>query len=310
MLTLTAPIALRTLLHGVVDYAGLFPPAGLAMGSAVRNYDAYRSSAHRWMLGRLVVPVARLDEMEAAASGRLPAVSEDDDAVEPWRISALLGPDVAADVQRLRAFEARHAADAAGGRATVDAVEGKAGDAADVERLAALVPRAIDAYVEIPLDGDVAACVAVAKRCGVRLKARTGGVTPEAFPAPEAVLRFLALCARHDVPAKATAGLHHPLRGEHALTYEPGCPHGTMFGFLQVFAAAALLRAGVSPSALLPLLDEREPDALTFDDAALHWRGHSADVTTIAATRARGLVSFGSCSFEEPVTELRALEMM
>lgn len=310
MLTPTPPLALRTLLHGVVDYAGLFPPASLAMGAAVRDYDAYRSSVHRWMLGRLVVPAARLEEMEAAASGRLPGVSEDDDAVEPWRISALVSADVAGDVERLRAFDARHAADAPGGRATVDAVELKAASPEELERCAALLPRALDAYVEIPLGGDVAGFVAAARRAGVRLKARTGGVTPDAFPAPEAVLRFLALCARHDVPAKATAGLHHPLRGEHALTYEPGCPHGTMFGFLQVFAAAALLRAGVSPATLLPLLDDRDPRALTFDDTALHWRGQSADVTTIAATRARGLVAFGSCSFEEPIADLRALELM
>jgi hypothetical protein len=262
------------------------------------------------MLGRFVVPVARLEEFEAAASGLLPRVHDEDDAAEPWRLTALLAGDAAADVERLRAFEARHAADAAGGRATVDAVEARAATPHEVERLGAVLPRGLDAYVEVPLDGDLAACVLAARRAGVRLKMRTGGVTPDAFPPADAVLRFLALCARHDVPAKATAGLHHPLRGEHPLTYEPGCARGTMYGFLAVFAAAALLRAGAAPADVAPLLEERDATALAFDDEALRWRGHAADVTTIAVTRARGLVSFGSCSFEEPVADLRALGLL
>ena len=55
-----APASLRALLTGVIDYAGLFPPAALPMADAVRNYDAYRNGEHAWMLGRFVVPVPSL----------------------------------------------------------------------------------------------------------------------------------------------------------------------------------------------------------------------------------------------------------
>ena len=39
-----ASSALRTLVAGVVDYAGLFPPASLGMRDAVANYADYRAS--------------------------------------------------------------------------------------------------------------------------------------------------------------------------------------------------------------------------------------------------------------------------
>ena len=54
-------------MRGLVDYAGLFPPAALAMAEAARRYAAYLGSPEAWMLGRFVVPVERLDELADAA---------------------------------------------------------------------------------------------------------------------------------------------------------------------------------------------------------------------------------------------------
>ena len=88
--------------------------------------------------------------------------------------------------------------------------------------------------------------VAAIARRGGRAKMRTGGVTAEAFPTAAQVLRFLRACTEARVPFKATAGLHHPLRAEYRLTYAPDSPRGTMFGFLNVFLTAVLLRHGLS----------------------------------------------------------------
>ncbi len=49
-------------MNGLVDYAGLFPPARLDMSSAVENYALYRSETLAWMLGRFICPAARLAE--------------------------------------------------------------------------------------------------------------------------------------------------------------------------------------------------------------------------------------------------------
>jgi hypothetical protein len=53
-------------LNGLIDYAGLFPPAGLDMPTSARNYVSYRSGRYAWVLGRLIIPVARLIEFNAA----------------------------------------------------------------------------------------------------------------------------------------------------------------------------------------------------------------------------------------------------
>lgn len=53
----------EALFAGLIDYAGLFPPASLSMDDALRNYDAYRRGEHAWMLGRFVVPAGKLSEV-------------------------------------------------------------------------------------------------------------------------------------------------------------------------------------------------------------------------------------------------------
>ena len=292
--------ALRTLLAGSIDYAGLFPPAGLDMAASVRQYAEYRRHPDAWALGRFVVPATRLPELEREAATFAPAGGE------PWRLSALLGADAPRELEALGEFNCRHAAEGAPAL-SADVVEARADTVEAVDRLLAAVPRWAQAYVEIPLDRDPVPLVAAIARRGGRAKARTGGVTPDAFPPAEAVARFLRACTDAGVPFKATAGLHHPLRAEYRLTYAPDSPRGTMFGFLNVFLAAVLLRHGLSEADAVRLLEERAPEAIRFTDDAVEWRGHRLDRAAIAAARAGGIVAFGSCSFTEPVGELRAI---
>lgn len=281
------------------------------MGPAVRRYAADRRSPARWMLGRFVVPVARLEEFEAAALDLLPVGEAD----EPWPLTAVagadpLGAEPGAGLARAAAFNARHAPETGAGRAVVDAVEWRAPDAAALGAAAAARARHLPAaalYAEVPPGADADAFADEAARFGLRLKLRTGGATADAFPAPAAVLAFLDAAVRHGVPAKLTAGLHHALRGEHALTYAPDAARGPMFGFVNVLLAAALLRAGHPAAALAPLLEERDPAAFAFGAGGAAWRGLAADAAAIAAARERTLVGFGSCAFDEPVRELRAL---
>lgn len=64
--------SLLTLLHGLVDYAGLYPPAKLGMAAAVDNYATYLHSRESWMLGRFICPVSRLEEFRREAKALLP----------------------------------------------------------------------------------------------------------------------------------------------------------------------------------------------------------------------------------------------
>ena len=151
-------------------------------------------------------------------------------------------------------------------------------------------------YVEI---ADIALLDAI-RRHGLRAKIRTGGITPDAFPALGNVAEFLRACKAKGVAFKATAGLHHPLRCVRPLTYEPNAPIGTMHGFLNVFLAAALLDHADA------ILAESDPQAFAFDDDGASWRGHRVTTDAMVAMRRDFATSFGSCSFEEPIDDLRA----
>jgi hypothetical protein len=114
------------------------------------------------------------------------------------------------------------------------------------------------------------------------------------------------------VPFKATAGLHHPIRAIYRLTYEPDSPSGTMYGFLNLFLAAAFLRQGMSDADAARLLEESDPATLQLDSSGggVSWRGHCLDAEALVEARARGLGSFGSCSFEEPIGDLASLHLL
>jgi len=268
------------------------------MEESVAEYARQRQGPEAWMLGRYVVPAGRLVELEGAVVGYLPQA----DGGGPWRLSALLGADVAGDAAAAAAFD-----DRSGGGAVVDAVELKASTAADVDRSLALLPDGVTAFVELPLDGDLETLLGTLRAGGARAKVRTGGVVPEAIPDPADLARFLEACARADVPFKATAGLHHPVRAEQPLTYAPDSPRAMLHGFLNVFAAAAFARSGAGAEELEAVLREGDARAFTLDDTGLAWRGRRVSAADLRKTREGFACGFGSCSFAEPVAELRGL---
>ncbi|HEY8259220.1 MAG TPA: hypothetical protein VIG08_16305 [Gemmatimonadales bacterium] len=295
--------ALRALMAGSIDYAGLFPPAELDMATAAANYAAYRTSDAAWALGRLVVPSARLSELEAART-QLPLNPDD----HPWRLSALLGADPTRDLRAIEDFICRQTAGRGG--AVVDVVEGKAGTVEAITALLDVLPRSLEAYIEVPAEPDPAPLISAIADRGARAKIRTGGVTSDAFPSAAHVARFIGASLRAGVPFKATAGLHHPIRAEYPLTYAKDSPRGVMFGFLNVFLAAAFMAGGMAAVSAIRLLEESAPASITVSDRYIEWRGHRLDETDIMAARGRAIVSFGSCSFTEPIGDLAALGLL
>jgi hypothetical protein len=298
-------VTLRTLLAHAIDYAGLFPPAQLDMPGAVAEYESYLASSDAWALGRFVVPAARLREL-AAAAGDAPSNPLGSRQGER-RLSVVLGADLAADVERLRAFCAD--VNGEGWWRGIDAVELRASTPEAIAQAMRVVPDSVERYVEIPISEDPTPLVLAIAGAGAYAKVRTGGTTTDAFPASDHVARFLATCLREAVPFKATAGLHHPLRGEYPLTYEPGSACGRMYGFLNVFLATAFLAAGLDEAEARVLLDESDPNAVTFNRTEAVWRSHRLPLDRLAESR-RFLTSFGSCSFREPIDDLTALGLL
>lgn len=334
--------SLKTLLSGLIDYAGLFPPAGLSMPDAATAFARHAMATEAWMLGRFICPAARLEEFSANARALMPGTwatsgyREMADIGEPWRISALVRidpstPEPAAidalklALDQLDSFNLHHQA-VDHGLARVDAIELLAPSPGFIDAALDLIPEDLLPAFEVPAPhtmtakgpGDPRGFIAAMAGNSCVAKLRTGGVTPDAFPAPPDIARFLTACRAASVPFKATAGLHHPLRSQRPLTYAPDAPQGTMHGFLNVFLAAAGVNARLMTEAqTLATLAIDRPDALLFTDEGVTVRFHDRsmspvvlDALELARAREAFALSFGSCSFDEPVADLRELGLL
>lgn len=258
------------------------------MAEAVAEFARHRDAPDEWALGRFVLPFARWREFVDVVPTGAPDES-------PWPVSLTIAPPDVAAVERMLMETPR---------VVVQSVECKAGTSADVESMSGLVARGLDVFVEpssLAIFDTLAPAVA---RVGAAGKIRTGGITADAFPSASSVLEFLHTCRRNAIRFKATAGLHHAIRGEYRLTYEPVPPTGLMFGFLNIAMAAAFAWFGRSDAQVLDVLEERVADAFEFTDAGVVWRQEHLSAAQLDEVRSEFFVGFGSCSFREPMAEL------
>jgi hypothetical protein len=190
--------------------------------------------------------------------------------------------------------------------ARVESIECRVATCEDLDALASAF-QGFEVFAEMTLAPVPADLLAHAHSLGCSAKIRTGGTTPQAFPSSPAVASFLEACVARGVPFKATAGLHHPVRSPHPVTYEAGAACAVMHGFVNVFMAAALLHQGaVRAAAAEHLLEETDPSAFVFVDDGARWR--ELRITAEALQGSRDIArSFGSCSFEEPMDDLAGL---
>ncbi len=300
--------ALRAFLGELVDDAGLFPPAQLSMRDALAAHERAESGEAYWMLGRFIVPASRVAEL-------VDALDDSPDAL-PLGVT-LDGRDVG-----LEFADAARREDERGDRIAIEALECKigAGSQAPAAHIAGIVDAFERAgfagrpslYIEVPpRESELEAAFASLRRerdergFDICAKLRCGGPKPEDVPAPRAVAHFIAAAQASGVPFKATAGLHHPLRGRH------GADGAVQHGFLNVIGAAVLASSGE--------LDEAELERIVADEAAgdfvldglrFAWREREVDAEGIGRARARLVRSYGSCSIDEPVAGLRALGLL
>ncbi len=245
--------SLCALVSNLIDYAGLYPPAGLPLTAVLQNYQRYLNSEDNWILNRLVLPVAKLGEVQLGAS---------------WRVTLLVDAEPGPLPHQIETLETK----------------------AD-HRLS--LPTYCEARLEKIKDGFA--------------KVRTGGLTPDAIPHAPDLADFISQAATRRISFKATAGLHHPIRSARALTYAERSPRAVMHGFVNVFAAAAFAWHGMDRESLILVIEEQDPSTFEFSEQQLRWRGLSLSTEQIREARRDFAHSFGSCSFEEPLADLREL---
>ncbi len=270
MRTLAPTRAVRAALERLIDYAGLFPPAILPMDRALTEYAEAQEGAASWMLSRFIVKAADLDTLRARVAGR-----------KRIELSVIATPELFEIVARARRDD----------WAAIASLEVPLDDEA-IDTCARVVRAThlddLPTYVELRRDRLAMDELA---RYGLGAKLRCGGTQASAFPSVQEVAAFIAAATAAGVPFKATAGLHHPVRhfneGEGVM----------MHGFLNILIAAARATE-IDRKSLEAILAQEDPAALALTDEALMRRG-----------RAR-FVAYGSCSFEEPVADLRALGLL
>ncbi len=279
--------AIDNLLEGLIDYAGLYPPAGLDMHSALRNYLSYARAKYAPALGRFLVDMNRLDELREAAGSSMHGL----------RLSVIALPETVSDSLQ------RYLDDGF----PIDAIEIKTDWPSAIERIGKRIPAGLKAYFEVPIDFRNSYLFSAISAVGGRIKLRMGGLAADAFPSTQATADMLKALVDRRIPFKATAGLHHPVRSRHPLADEPGSPVETMHGFLNLACAAALLHFGGETSDAKLALDEENPGAWQVTPAAIGWRSSRWTAEQLRTVRQQFFISFGSCSFEEPLRDLEVL---
>ncbi|XTZ16324.1 hypothetical protein ACQSSU_02695 [Micromonospora echinospora] len=298
-------------LAGLVDDAAVFPPGSASLPDALAAHHRHRASWYADLVGPLLVPASALpdlarllDESEQTATGggdhESRSAGVDGNGLRPATTGRLdvgvigdvpldrLGTVCAAADPRLRVRQV----EAAVARRGEDPLPG----IAELTALAAGHPD-LDVYAEIPLAWGLMNALdqlAEQRSAGLRVAAkfRTGGLAAELFPTPGELATVVCACRDRKLPFKLTAGLHHATRH---LDPETGFTH---HGFVNVLAAVGVAAedAGVKEVTEVltrtdprPLLQQVEPGR---DEARPLW------------------VGFGSCSVQEPLTDLIRLGLV
>lgn len=324
--------SLKAFMNGILDYAGLFPPAALSLDEAIQNYGQYRAGSERWMLSRFIIPASRLEELEPYRD----LFSQD----QPYEFSVL-----GKDTETIADYEAALAevvddcsnfASTHKGAVNTGMLEMKLPSEVslshDVNELARLMDYTAGELVQsavtpnvIFYEGlfdegwkkDITAILEAVSKHNRNLdtafanyqyaafKLRCGGTEPEHFPSVEQVTFVLDQARTHNVALKGTAGLHHPVR------HYADSVQSKMHGFFNVFGGAMLAYANdLKPDELQEIIGEEDPEQFSFSDDAFHWREYAVSTREIEELRRVALLSYGSCSFDEPREDLEQMGLM
>ena len=297
--------SLQALLTSSIDYAGMFPPCSLALEPALRNYASYVRSPEAWMLNGFVLPVEQFHPTRQLLS--------EFDPLHLLRVAAL-GPKTANADAFLDALDEAETAIRSFSKYDVDLISishlemflPEDVDLASLKEARAIV-RDLPVFWEAPPQRAEKTIALLAEHnsdeevATFGYKLRTGGVTADAFPSSAEIARALVKPATHQLPIKFTAGLHHPIRQfrDEVKT--------KMHGFLNVLGAAVLAAEhqwDARQAAMM--LEDEDAGSFSFTDDFFAWRDWKIDTERLQYRR-RFVRSFGSCSFDEPREDLRAL---
>jgi hypothetical protein len=272
------------LLAGLCDDAALFPPGNLPLVEAVPAHLEHLTSGHRGLVGPFVVSAADVPALgtllgSAEAGSFEVAVT----VPEPSGLAAALSAAAGVPQVRVVAVEVAVPIGVDPAQVVPDL------DSAVTDR------RDLEAYVELPRDDRRPALLAALAATRYHAKLRTGGVRADLYPDEDELAAAVLACVTAGVAFKATAGLHHAVRNTDPTTgFE-------QHGFLNLLAAVDAAQRGADHGEVAALLAQRDAAAVAARVAALDGR---------AGPVRDAFHSFGTCSIDDPRTELTALGLL
>ena len=310
----------------LIDYAGLFPPAELSLSAAFLNFLEYKKSDFKSMLSRFICPVRLFPELKglitekgtgnntmfisALSSGGSNAVDFENNLERDlgiWKefTSDRTIPSAVDSFEMRLPDEILDSENKKDLQLTIDNIS---------KRLRSQISNPVFLFLEGSSDQNrkhisesLIDSISNHNLKGVNtgFKYRTGGLTASSFPDPEQIAFCIRICLDRKVPMKFTAGLHHPFRHfDKAI--------GTMMhGFINVFGAGIIaMRHNISDKGIEEILRDEDPDNFIFTDEYFSWKDWKIETDDIEFARKNLVLSFGSCSFDDPVEDLISLNLL
>jgi hypothetical protein len=318
--TIVTTESLNLFLNGIIDYAGLFPPANLTLHNSYSNYLKYMESPHSRMLAKFIIPAGKLSD--------LAEIYERFDVNNKVPLSVLFNEaetedafniNLKNDIKAIKEFREKIADKAAAEAFELKVPADIKDDEEKLKRFLVNINSNIEkklkldvpVFFESPADAVmpvvIEAISSFNKETKTRygFKLRTGGVKKSYFPDAGVIATAIKIAQNHELPIKFTAGLHHPFRhfNEGVQTY--------MHGFINMFAASVLnCSHNINRHEIKEILLDENPDNFEFHDTFFKWKNLVVLNSLIEDARKDYIISFGSCSFEEPIDDLKVLELI
>lgn len=315
-------LSLKNFTSKIIDYAGLFPPASLNLAQAFHNYVFYMQGSNKWMLNKFIIPAKRLNELLALMNdmkinGTAPfsVLGSGGDTIKAFEEN--LAADMKSIAEFIKSSENSVSIDAFEVRLPKEIIEqDNEDDMLDLmisvsDALERTVGKNVPVFYEAALDENyesaiiriVESVASLNKSCGYKL--RTGGTESTAFPSAELIAFAIMTCCEFGVPMKCTAGLHHPIRH-----YNEGVKTN-MHGFLNIFGAGILAyTSNLDEAEIIEVINDEDPYEFIFKEDGFEWNEIQVSNTQIKDARENFIVSYGSCSFDEPIDDLKMLELL
>lgn len=284
------PRSLAVLLESCLDYAGTFPPAQLDLKTAFENYLRYRTGEQKALVRSFVCSVSSMKDLPEHAEPEVVL------SVIGRRAENSIRENVDKDFAILSNFYETHSQNY-----RVQSYEIRANSPLEIYNSWFLdfyrMYPGIRIFIEIPFDEKTLSdSLSTLKTEGLFAKVRI--VEGNSVLSIENLAQWIVSCRNLRLPFKATAGLHYPIYDKERGVYQ--------HGFLNLFCAGTIGFFGKEETDLHSILKCSDSSEFRFLEDAFEVFGHRVEIPHIR--EARGwLLSFGSCSVDEPVEGLEAL---